>query len=557
MCCAGIGKTTLAHEICIRWARDGFLSEEFDAIVLIPLRCVHQRSLEEVLVEFTGEEDYQQLKKAAGHRSLIILEGLDEMAADRQKSDRFFIRMVRDCAVLEKSTILLTSRPHACGKLNPDRQVEVVGFGAAQIEEFVNNSFPYDKDSVSELLKQLNDYPHIKSMCYVPLNIVMITDIFKCRQKKLPSTLTELYKLFLVTTLMRHMDKKEDDKYTTSSGIALTAADSEHLKKMLPGIPINAIGTVYLLCRLSFCGFFDWCVDMQEDKYGRKKKWKDPKITFTMQDLIKCGIDVTSEQDCVGLLKATHIHEVPTDTSSYNFSHLSLQEFLCALHISLLPEQEQLQLLKNYFRNFNNVFMFLCGLTGLKCNEMYHHIHSKLMSETYDGDPNVIPAVRCVHESKYVQSTVPFTLDMSGNHVQPYDCYCVSYVLSHFAVSQVKMEGCWMGDTGVEVLEKHYSNDDTLLEVLDLSDNDLTAVGMVHVMKIVKTSEPLTEQLYVSAVIITGMLRELDVSFNGIGDNEILLLTEELQTSKKLTKLNLTLCTCELSVKGTVLYKMY
>ena len=495
MCCAGIGKTTLAHEICIRWARDRFLSEDFDAIVLIPLRCVHQRSLKEVMMErlIMRREDYEQLELTAGNRCLIILEGLDEMAADRQKSDHFFISLVRECTVLEKSTILLTSRPHACSKLNPDRQVEVIGFGAAEIEEFVKNSFPNDENSVSELLKQLNSYPHIKSMCYAPLNLVMITDIFKCRQKKLPSTLTELYKLFLVMTLMRHMDKKElEGEKCTSSGVALTAADSESLKKMLPGIPINAVGTVYLLCRLSFCGFYDWCVNMEEeDEFGDENKWKDPKIIFTMEDLIKCGIDVTSEQDCVGLLKATHIHEVPTDTSSYNFAHLSLQEFLCALHISLLPEQEQLQLLENHFHDFNNVFIFLCGLTGLKCNEMYHHIHSKLMSKNIDGDPDVVPAVRCLHESKCtVQSTVPFTLNMSHNHVQPYDCYCVSYVLSHFAVSQVKMRRCRMDDTGVEVLAKHYSNDNTSLEVLDLTMNYLTAVGMVHAMKIVKTSEP-------------------------------------------------------------------
>ena len=65
MCCAGIGKTTLAHEVCLRWARDGFLSEDFDAVILIPMRCVHQRSLEEVFVEFTGEETYQELKRSA------------------------------------------------------------------------------------------------------------------------------------------------------------------------------------------------------------------------------------------------------------------------------------------------------------------------------------------------------------------------------------------------------------------------------------------------------------------------------------------------------------
>ena len=489
MCCAGIGKTTLANEICLRWARDGFLSEDFDAVVLIPMRCVQSRSLEEVIMQYVEEKTYQQLKRSAGDRCLIILEGLDEMAADRRNSDEFFIRLIRDCAVLEKSTIVITSRPHACDEVNAERRVEVIGFGTNEIKEFVEQSFPNDEHSISELLQQLNDYPHVKSLCYVPQNLVMITDIFRCSQnKKLPSKLTKLYKLFLVMTLERH-SKKGDKKYMSSS-VPLTAANSESLKKMLPGIPINAIGTVFLLCRLSFCGFFDWHTDMKEkDRRGREKKWKDPKIIFTVEDLIQCGIEVTGHFDGNGLLKATHLHEVPTDTSCYSFLHLSIQEFLSALYISLLPQEEQLRLMNTNFNHFSNVFIYLCGLT--RCNEMYQIVYSNMMSYGYSSNPNVVPTVRCLYESECPkQSTVPFTLNMSDNRVQPYDCYCVSYLISHFPVSQLIMDECHMGDTGAEVLAKHHSSTNQLLEVLDFTFNDLTAVGMVHVMKMVKTSEP-------------------------------------------------------------------
>ena len=491
MCCAGIGKTTLANEICVRWARDGFLSEDFDRVVLIPMRCVQQISLEEVLVELIGEEAYQELKKSAGSRCLIILEGLDEMAADRQKSDRFFIRLVRDCGVLEKSTILMTSRPHACDELNTDRNVEVIGFGVEQVEEFIKRSFLNDEQSVSELLQQLNDYPHIKSLCYVPLNLVMITDIFRCSpNNKLPSKLTELYKLFLVMMLER--DSKKEDKKYMSSGVSLTAANSESLKKMLPGIPLNAIRTVFLLCRLSFCGFFDWHTDMKEkDMCDCEKKWNDPKIIFTVEDLIQCGIEVTSHFDGCGLMKATHVHEVPTDTSCYSFVHLSIQEFLSSLYISFLPQEEQLRLMNEHFHDFSNVFIFLCGLTRLECNEMYQIVYSKLMSESrYSSNPDVVPAVRCLYESECsVQSIVPFTLNMRSNQVLQYDSYCVSYLISHYPVSQLIMEFCHMDDTGAEVLAKHYNNSQSL-EVLYFANNDLTAVGMVHVIKMVKTSEP-------------------------------------------------------------------
>ena len=498
MCCAGIGKTTLAHEICFKWAKDGFLSEDFDAVLLIPLRCVQQRSLEDVMVKFVKKEVFEQMDSIAGSRCLIILEGLDEMGIDHQNNDPFFISLVKDCTVLEEATIMITSRPHACTNLNADRQVEVIGFGTDQIEEFIKKSFPNDEHSVSELLRQLNDYLHIKSLCYVPLNLVMITDIFQCSQnKKLPSTITQLYRLFIVMILQRQARK------TMCTGASITAAYSENFKKLLPGIPINAIGTVFLLCRLSYNGFFEWYTDKSEENlYGddSEKKWKDPKIIFTMEDLAQCGIEVTSEFDGFGLLKATHLHEVPTDTSSYNFSHLTIQEFLTSLYITLLPQQEQISLMNDHFHSYPNVFIFLCGLTRLECNEMYQIMYSKLMqwdTTYYEGhygsNPDVVLATRCLYESNSTsQSTVPFTLNTSHNHLTLYDCYCASHVISHYPVLEVNMEWCLMGDTGVAILGNQYSDSRSsqIMEVLNFTANNLTAFRMVDVMKMVKTSEP-------------------------------------------------------------------
>ena len=61
----------------------------------------------------------------------------------------------------------------------------------------------------------------------------------------------------------------------------------------------------------------------------------------------------------------------------------------------------------------------------------------------------------------------------------------------------------------------------------------------------------------VSTVIITGSttLRELNVGRNDIGDSGIIVITQWLQSSKTLMKLGVSWC--DLSVKGTVLYKMY
>ena len=62
--------------------------------------------------------------------------------------------------------------------------------------------------------------------------------------------------------------------------------------------------------------------------------------------------------------------------------------------------------------------------------------------------------------------------------------------------------------------------------------------------------------MFVISVVITGTtLRELDVGYNDIGDNGISVITEWLLSNKTLTRLDIS--NCELSVKGTVLYKMY
>ena len=496
MSCAGIGKTTLAYELCVRWARDGFLAQDFDAVVLIPLRSVQQRSFEEIIMEHVGEDNYQQLKKSVGSRCLIILEGLDELAVNRRQSDVFLVRLIKECTVLEEATILITSRPHACEGIDAGRRVEVVGFGKDEIREFTEKSFSKDIH-VEEFLKQLNEYPQLHSLCYVPINLVMIVDIFQCNEKRLPSTLTELYQVFIVKTLKRQV-KKENvaKKPAVCSSVAVKAADSveETLCVMLRGIPKETVGIVLYLSRLAYRGFFDWyCHREDEDEYV-EEKWKEPKTIFTESDLMQCDIEVTSDFDAFGLLKAMYTHQLLTDINTYSFNHLSIQEYLCAVYISLQSQQDQLRLLSKHFHEYPNIFNFVCGLVGLASSEMFQFIYSKLTS---DDDDDVITAMRCINESKQSsgphQSVSPFTLNMNWNTLSPYDCLCLSNVLSCYAVSQLKMRYCSIGNKGAELLVKYYPSKNAtsqLLEELDLSNNDLTSEGMEHVMKIMRTSEP-------------------------------------------------------------------
>ena len=70
------------------------LANEFDAVILILLRSVQERSLEEVMMEYVREEDYPKFKKSAGSRCLLILEGLDEMAVNHRQNELTLCNML-------------------------------------------------------------------------------------------------------------------------------------------------------------------------------------------------------------------------------------------------------------------------------------------------------------------------------------------------------------------------------------------------------------------------------------------------------------------------------
>jgi len=127
--------------------------------------------------------------------------------------------------------------------------------------------------------------------------------------------------------ILQRQFKKQNHKAQLCSA---TNTVAENLHKMLPSIPRETVHTFTLLSKVVYCGFFDW--------YCSGKWWiiKEPKFVFTVDDLRDCGIELTDEWDGYGLLKATHTHQSHTETTTHSFSRLSIQEFLCAVYISVI-----------------------------------------------------------------------------------------------------------------------------------------------------------------------------------------------------------------------------
>ena len=291
-------------------------------------------------------------------------------------------------------------------------------------------------------------------------------------------------------TLKREEKKKLITKHLVSTTVICAAA--EMLCKVFADIPSEEIKTLLALCKLAYCSFFEWHREGEIDIMRMVKEMqlirqKEPKIIFTENDLTQCGIELSDDFDGHGLLQVETLYQLTEDCVTYNFTHLTVQEFLCAVYMLTLSQEEQCHLLKEYFDDYPNIMILYCGLTRLDFHQV---VYSKLTSYH-----STVTAIKCWYEGQWNnaphKSTSPFALDMSYITLLPYECLCTSYVSHHYPVTELNLSWCYIGDKGAGILAKWCLNKNktTKLQELDLWENNLTSEGMKHVMKIV-TSKP-------------------------------------------------------------------
>ena len=258
---------------------------------------------------------------------------------------------------------------------------------------------------------------------------------------------------------------------------AVTQNVEEILHQTLPDVPKDKLGSICLLSKLAFYGFFE----TNENNIITKR---NPKIIFVHNDLIQCGIVNTNNYDGHSLLKMETLHHFAGGELTFNFIHLTLQEFLCAVYMLTLSQEEQYHLLNEYFDHYPNIMILYCGLTKLD----YHKVvYSKLTSRL-----STVTAVKCLYEGQLntpPKSSSPFVLNMHNITLLPYDCHCLSFVCYHYTVTQLDLRSCHIGDKNAKIVAKWcFHKKNTELQTLKLWKNNLTSEGMKYIMKIV-TSE--------------------------------------------------------------------
>ena len=498
----GMGKSTLAIKICKCWA-DGELLEEYDAVTLLPLRDPEIQAANNIgdllLVENKNEREMlcDEITASGGDKVCFILEGYDELPEQLRKSPVFAKLKEK----LPKCTLMYTSRPEACNQLRhvASQRIEIRGFKEEQVDEYINNAFEDVEDGKEKALKltaQVKSNPSIRSILYVPINVAIICHLFLLTLT-LPNTLTQLYTLLCINLILRHINKD-------SSG-EVDFLDS------LYELPVGISEEFSKLCLIAYRGR------------------EDDRIIFSSHEIKRYGINV-NKLSGLGLLLIAPSTSVYGREKSYNFLHLTVQEFCAAFYISKLPDKEEYECFKKYqfYDSFQMIWRMYCGITRLRNKDIFHHmLPSKWIKSCYRGR-RIIELLHCVYEAhndevcNVVGNHLGGNIDLSLCRLDQISCSALGYLLEQYrgALRVVKLIGCHIGDEGCRILLNsllsHHDNSSKF--ELNLSNNGITDKSSSLIASLLSSNYPITKL----DVSWNELSSSTDIIFKSLHHNDVL-----------------------------------
>ena len=530
----GIGKTVLLKEIAYRWA-NGAMFKDARIVILFYLRDPRFQSVTTIkgLVEYFDclEESevpatVKRLKQSNGEGVVFLIDGLDEYPGALHNH---LLNDLVSCKIFTKSVFVITSRPFTSISLHDkvERRIEILGFGSDEREEYICRSLKSLPEKRQELKKYLKQHPILNSFVYIPFHLSVLLFLF--RQGNLPETLTEMNESFILYTVYRHVEKRD---LHTSCVVKLTD---------FPGIIYNII---YKLSELAFQGL------------------EKNQLVFTFDEVKQVCPEVDTTPGALngfGLLQAVQHYPIKGvgTTVSFNFLHLTMQEFLAAWYISHCPVEQQKDLLRRSFMlgelrddkfidpetlndSFARMWQMYIGLVGVDCSawKQFTSEHKFTLRRMYPL--KFIYYFQCYIESQSedIQAAVPLVFQnntisipstvFSVKVLSPYHIGLLCFFLSK-STEQWKhydFHSNYMRDVGIEMLETFWlANKDKLscMNSLNLLGNWLTSCS--------KTA--------ISNIIREGALVSLNLSYNKLGESGVCEISKALQANSTLQDVNL------------------
>uniref|UniRef100_A0A3B4V5U6 B30.2/SPRY domain-containing protein n=1 Tax=Seriola dumerili TaxID=41447 RepID=A0A3B4V5U6_SERDU len=321
---AGIGKTVLTQKFTLDWAED---KDNQDIQFTFPftfreLNVLKERkfSLVELVHHFFTETKEAGICRFDQFQVVFIFDGLDECrlpldfhnteiltdVTESTSVDVLLTNLIRG-KLLPSARLWITTRPAAANQIPPecvDVVTEVRGFTDPQKEEYFRKRFR-DEEQASRIISHIKTSRSLHIMCHIPvfcwITATVLEEVMKTRRRgELPKTLTEMYIHFLVV-----QSKLKKVKY--DGGSETDPHWSPESRKM-----IESLG------KLAF------------------EQLQKGNLIFYESDLTECGIDIRAASVYSGVFTQIFKEERGLyQDKVFCFVHLSVQEFLAALHVHL------------------------------------------------------------------------------------------------------------------------------------------------------------------------------------------------------------------------------
>ncbi|XP_043953454.1 NACHT, LRR and PYD domains-containing protein 3-like [Gambusia affinis] len=317
---AGIGKTVLTQKFTLDWAEDQ-TNQDIQFMFPFTFRELNllkeQFSLVELIHHFFSET--KGIFKFEELKVVFIFDGLDEsrlsldfhnneILTDVRKStsvDVLLTNLIRG-NLLPKAHLWITTRPAATNRIPTEfvgMMTEIRGFTDPQKDEYFTKRFRYKKQA-SLVISHVKKSRTLHIMCHIPIfcwiTATVVEDMLNKKDEELPKTLTEMYIHFLVV-----QNKLKVIKY--DGGAETDSIWSPESQKM-----IESLG------KLAF------------DQLMKGN------LIFYESDLAECGIDIRAASTYSGVFTQIFREERSLyQNKVFCFVHLSVQEFLAALHVHL------------------------------------------------------------------------------------------------------------------------------------------------------------------------------------------------------------------------------
>uniref|UniRef100_A0A669D6T8 NACHT domain-containing protein n=1 Tax=Oreochromis niloticus TaxID=8128 RepID=A0A669D6T8_ORENI len=416
----GIGKTAVVHQMLKLWSEKD--NKDLDYMFYFDMRetpnITEVHKLEDLLFSVINEPDegkdvvLENIKNNADSVT-IIFDGVTDIP-----STSVVFKLIQKTLVPE-AKIIITCRPEvesADFLLGWDcLRVEVKGFSEQGIREYLSKNL--SEEHFSKVLCNLELF----SLCHVPMYALMVVACFSFEGSNFsphPCTVTEIYLNILHFCNERNVCKISENESTKWDAVLSL---SEAAFYATEGKNVN----LKSLPKLESCAH----------------------LAFLSRSVTQ--VSPTAKKPL------------------YTFLHYTVQEFFAALWVLKDPERTRSvvqQCLTDDIKHMKHLVPFLCGLLNEKNMDLlqflftsqhlretsgwfFKHLVTTFVdrSDTEDCEIDLLFLCQCLYESQsaeacvYLLDKLDYCLDLSGETLDPQQCYAVSYIISQSKERKIQL----------------------------------------------------------------------------------------------------------------------